>query len=136
VAAFATQGAQRIGDRIAILDNDVDQQVTAIRPRRNLIDEQIAADVGHARIREREVQRPLHLSAELLGFPLQSGDCWIGYCPSLHRESLRSPRPNANLGTPPFFLDDFAVSKQSSPVARKRAEPTNARVRMRLQLMS
>ena len=45
--------------------------MTAIRPRRNLIDKQIAAYLSHACIRECEVQRSLYLQAELLSLPLR-----------------------------------------------------------------
>ena len=45
--------------------------MTAIRSWRNLIYKEIATNASYARIREREVQRPLHLPAELLCLPLR-----------------------------------------------------------------
>jgi hypothetical protein len=41
----------------------------AIRRRKNLLDEKIIQAVANVAIRECEVQRPLHLPAELLCFP-------------------------------------------------------------------
>jgi hypothetical protein len=40
----------------------------AIRRRKNLLDEKIIQAVANVAIRECEVQRPLHLPAELLSF--------------------------------------------------------------------
>ena len=45
------------------------QQVPAIRGRKNLLDEKIVEAIANVAIREREVQRPLHLPAELLCLP-------------------------------------------------------------------
>ena len=79
---------------------------------------------------------PAALADRTVASSVVSGDCRTGYCLSLHRESLRSPHPDVNLETPPLFHDDFVVSKQSSPVARKHAMPADARMRVLLQLMS
>jgi hypothetical protein len=46
--------------------------VPAIRGRKNLLDEKIVDAIAHVAIREREVQRPLHLPTELLCLPFGS----------------------------------------------------------------
>ena len=45
------------------------QKVPAIRGRKNLLDEKIVDTIANVAIREREVQRPLHLPTELLCLP-------------------------------------------------------------------
>jgi len=52
-----------------IRHSNVNQQMTAIRSGRDLIDKQLESEIFHAGIRERQIKRPLHLPAELLGFP-------------------------------------------------------------------
>jgi len=45
------------------------QEAPAIRGRKNLLDEKIVDAIANVAIREREVQRPLHLPTELLCLP-------------------------------------------------------------------
>jgi len=45
------------------------QEVPAIRGRKNLLDEKIVDAIANVAIREREVQRPLHVPTELLCLP-------------------------------------------------------------------
>jgi hypothetical protein len=45
------------------------EKVPAVRGRNNLLDEKIVYTIANIPVREREVQRPLHLPTELLCFP-------------------------------------------------------------------
>ena len=45
------------------------QEAPAIRGRKNLLDKKIVDAIANVAIREREVQRPLHLPTELLCLP-------------------------------------------------------------------
>jgi len=47
----------------------VHQEVPAIRGRKNLLDEKIVDAIANIAIREREIQRALHLPTELLSLP-------------------------------------------------------------------
>jgi hypothetical protein len=47
----------------------VHQEVPAIRGRNNLLDEKIVDAIASIAIRQREIQRALHLSTELLSLP-------------------------------------------------------------------
>jgi hypothetical protein len=56
---------------MAGLHNDVDDQVPAIRRGRDIIDKQFAFAGQPGCVRERQIQRQLHLPAELLVFALR-----------------------------------------------------------------
>ena len=67
----ATKCVYRVCDGMAGLHNDVDHQMPAIRRRRHIIDKQFAFAGQPGCVRERQIQRPLHLPAELLVLPLR-----------------------------------------------------------------
>ena len=46
------------------------EEVPAVRGRNNLLDEKIIYAIANIPVREREIQCPLHLPAELLCLPL------------------------------------------------------------------
>jgi hypothetical protein len=68
--SLAPECSHGIDDRQARRDNHVHQEVPAIRGRKNLLDEKIVDAIANVAIREREVQRTLHLPTELLCLPL------------------------------------------------------------------
>jgi hypothetical protein len=45
------------------------EEVPAVRGRNNLLDEKIVYAITNIPVREREVQRPLHLPTKLVSFP-------------------------------------------------------------------
>lgn len=62
---ISTERAKSVRYRPVDRDNNMDQQVPAVRRRRHVLDEQVVqAIVGNA-ICERQVECPLHLSTEL-----------------------------------------------------------------------
>src|SRR5258708_8551938 len=67
--SLAPECSHCIDDRKARRDNHVHQKVPAIWGRKNLLDEKIVDAIANVAIREREVQRPLHLPTELLCLP-------------------------------------------------------------------
>jgi len=69
--SFASEYGHRIGDRQARRDNHVHQEVPAIRGRKNLLDEEIIDAAANVAVSKREVQRTLHLPAELPSLPLR-----------------------------------------------------------------
>src|SRR5258708_23943274 len=65
--SIAAEGADCIRDRAAVRDEHVRQEASAIRRRRNVLDEQSVDAIARIPIFEREVSRSLHLPAELPG---------------------------------------------------------------------
>jgi hypothetical protein len=62
---ISAECAERLRHRPVDRDDHVHQQVPAVGRRRHLLDEQIVDAIVGMAIREREVECPLHLSAEL-----------------------------------------------------------------------
>jgi hypothetical protein len=116
---------------MASLHNDVDHQVPAIWRRRDIIDKQIAFAGQPACVRERQIQRPLHLPAELLVLPLH---LTVGRWPAaaFSIENLCEVRINelhaSSLMNFPFH--------NKAPLLRARAKLASTQVCMRLQLVS
>jgi hypothetical protein len=66
---FTPESRYRIDDGEARRDNHVHLEVPAIRSGKNLLNEEIVDTITNVAIRQREVQRALHLPTELLCLP-------------------------------------------------------------------
>jgi len=116
---------------MAGLHNDVDHQVPAIRRRRDIIDKQIAFAGQPACVRERQIQRPLHLPAELLVLPLR---LTVGRWPAaaFFIENLCEVRVNELRAS---FSTNLPFQNKA-PLLRARAKLASTQMCMRLQLVS
>lgn len=68
--SLASECGYRIDGRQARRDRYIHHEVAAIRGRKNLVDEEILNAIANGTVGECQVQRALHLPAELLSLPL------------------------------------------------------------------